>query len=77
MNDVFTYQLRLRGRLTADDLNAMSPLTVAVEKNEAADSLLSVCTDQAGLIGLMRHLHGLGCVFLSVTTAEAKLVPPA
>ena len=77
MNDVFTYQMRLRGRLTADDFNAMSPLTVAVVKHEAADTLLSVCTDQAGLIGLMRHLHGLGCVFLSVTTTETKPAPPA
>ena len=71
MNDLFTYHLRLRGRLTADDLNAMSPLAMTVEESEAATTRLSVCTDQSGLIGLMRHLHGLGCVFLSVT-AEAR-----
>ena len=71
MNDVFTYHLRLRGRLTADDLNAMSPLAVTVEKSEAATTLLSVYTDQSGLIGILRHLHGLGCVFLSVST-EAR-----
>jgi hypothetical protein len=71
MNDLFTYHIRLGGRLTVDDLNAMSPLSVTVERSEAATTLLSVCTDQSGLIGLMRHLHGLGCVFLSVI-AEAR-----
>jgi hypothetical protein len=68
MNDLFTYHVRLSGRLTADDLNAMSPLALTVEESEAATTLLSICTDQSGLIGIMRHLHGLGCVFLSVTT---------
>ena len=33
---------------------------------EAATTRVTVSTDQAGLIGLMRHLHGLGFQFLSV-----------
>jgi hypothetical protein len=49
-----------------DDINAMSPLQMTVEQVNTAATRLSVYTDQSGLIGLMRHLHGLGFVFLSV-----------
>jgi hypothetical protein len=35
-------------------------------RGDQAATLFTVCTDQSGLIGLMRHLHGLGFVFLSV-----------
>jgi hypothetical protein len=31
-----------------------------------SSTLVTVRTDQSGLIGLMRHLHGRGLVFLSV-----------
>ncbi len=66
MHELHTYRIQLGGQVTADDINGMSPLTLTVEKTDRAATWLSVHTDQSGLIGLMRHLHGLGCVFLSV-----------
>jgi hypothetical protein len=39
---------------------------VTVEMTELDSTRISVCTDQSGLIGLMRHLHGIGLVVLSV-----------
>ena len=66
MADQATYHLRLTGLLAMDDLNAMSPLALNVEQTDGATTLLSVCTDQSGLVGLLRHLHGLGCVFISM-----------
>jgi hypothetical protein len=36
-----------------------------LERAEVAGTLFSVTTDQSGLIGLLRHLHGLGLLFLS------------
>jgi hypothetical protein len=29
-------------------------------------TVLTICTDQAGLIGMMRHLHSRGIVFLAM-----------
>ncbi len=66
MNDICTYTIELSGQVDALDINAMSPLEVTVEKAELESTRISVCSDQAGLIGLMRHLHGIGLVVLWV-----------
>lgn len=66
MNNIDTYHIRVRGQVDEVEINAMSPLQMTVEQVETAVTLLTVCTDQSGLIGLMRHLHGQGFIFLSV-----------
>jgi len=66
MNDIFAYLIQLRGQVDENEINAMSPLQMTVKDMAADSTLLTVNTDQSGLIGLMRHLHGLGFVFLSV-----------
>jgi hypothetical protein len=66
MNAIGIYHIQLRGRVDEDEINAMSPLQMTVIRADAAATLLTVNTDQSGLIGLMRHLHGLSFVFLSV-----------
>ena len=60
------YQIEVRGQVSDSELNAMSPLQTRVMPKDTATTLLTVHTDQAGLIGLLRHLHGRGFVFLSV-----------
>ncbi len=70
MNDLSDYQIQIDGRLDENELNALSPLRIQVEKAEADSTWLSVHTDQSGLIGLMRHLHGLGFVLLCVDREE-------
>ena len=79
MNDRCTYHIRLRGQVDEGEINAKSPLEMTVERVEAdkdhpadkehphAATLLTVCTDQSGIVGLLRHLHGLGFVFLSAS----------
>jgi hypothetical protein len=67
MNGLFTYRIEIQGRAEADDLNASSPLQMTVTPVGADSTLLTVRTDQSGLIGLLRHLHARGLVFLSVT----------
>ncbi len=67
MNDTFIYRLGLCGEADEEEINAISPFEVTIEPTGPGASLLTVCTDQSGLIGLMRHLHGLGFVFLSMT----------
>ncbi len=67
MNDASIYFIRIHGQVDEDEINAMSPLQMAVEQVDARTTQLTVCTDQSGLVGLMRHLHGLGYTLISVT----------
>ena len=60
MPDQHTYLIQLRGAVDVDELNARAPLRMTTTQ-------VAACTDQAGLIGLLRHLHGLGFQFLSIT----------
>lgn len=66
MNDLCTYTIELSGQVDEQDINGMSPLEITVVQAEPDSTSLTVCTDQSGLIGLMRHLHGMGLVVLSV-----------
>ena len=43
---------------------------MTVEQVDPAATHLFVQTDQSGFIGLMRHLHALGFVFLSMSCKE-------
>jgi hypothetical protein len=70
MNDIFTYSLWVRGQISEAEINALSPLRMSVTRLSPAATQLSFCTDQSGLVGLLRHLHGLGIVFLSVSRIE-------
>jgi len=67
MNEVVTYIIQIGGRVEEAEVNATSPLTVAVVEVGITRTLLSVCTDQSGFIGLLRHLHGLGYMILSAS----------
>lgn len=63
MDAICTYQIELRGQVNENDLNAISPLQMAVVRADTASTLFTICTDQSGLL---RHLHGRGFVLLSV-----------
>jgi hypothetical protein len=66
MEDVNAYHIRVRGPVDQDDLNAGSPLHMIVAESGPDAALLTVSADQAGMVGLIRHLHGLGYVLLAV-----------
>ena len=66
MNDICTYLIQLCDQVNESDLNAMSPIQMTVVRADTASTLFTICTDQSGLIGLLRHLHGRGFVLLSV-----------
>ena len=66
MNDICTYLIQLHGQVNESDLNAMSPIQMTVVWADTASTLFTICADQSGLIGLIRHLHGRGFVLLSV-----------
>ena len=60
------YHIQLRGQVEEHEVNEMSPLLLVREGGESAVTQFSVNTDQSGLVGLMRHLHGLGYVIQAV-----------
>jgi hypothetical protein len=64
--DNCVYHIQLRGQIDEQELNEMSPLLLVRQEGDTAVTQFSVATDQSGLIGLMRHLHSLGFIFLSV-----------
>ncbi|MCP4539374.1 MAG: hypothetical protein GY832_19735 [Chloroflexi bacterium] len=66
MNDICTYQIEVRGQVDENELNATSPTQMAVVQVDMASTSFTIRTDQSGLIGLIRHLHGRGVGLLSV-----------
>ncbi len=68
MENLSTYFIRVRGQVEEEDLNAASPLRLTVKQVEDAIALITIQTDQSGMVGLIRHLHGLGLLILSVNT---------
>jgi hypothetical protein len=66
MDQVHTYRIEVEGRVEERELNAAAPLRVRVEDDGEARTRLTVYTDQSGLVGLVRHLHGRGFVLLAV-----------
>ena len=67
MYDVCTYRIEVQGQVDENAFNATSPLRIKVLRADASVTLFTTRTDQSGLIGLIRHLHQRGFVFLSVT----------
>ncbi len=67
-----TYLIRLRGQVDADDINALSPVAVRAQTEEQRDTVLAACCDQSALIGLLRHLHGLGLELLSIQLSAGR-----
>jgi hypothetical protein len=67
MHDICTYHVEVCGQVDENVFNATSPLQMTVVRVDTAATLFTIRTDQSGLVGLIRHLHGQGFVLLSVT----------
>ncbi len=84
MNDVCTYLIQLKGQVDEGEISATSPIQLTVKKGNVlkadpeqsecegpfAQTLITICTDQSGLIGLLRHLHGRGFILLSMCRVD-------
>ncbi|NDJ53813.1 MAG: hypothetical protein GYB68_12130 [Chloroflexi bacterium] len=66
MTDVTSYRIEIKGPFDEADLNAMSPLRMTVMRSALESTLVTACTDQAGVLGLLRYLNGRGITFFSV-----------
>jgi hypothetical protein len=68
MDDRRVYRIEIAGQITESDILAFSPPGAKIEPAGETCSVLTVLTDQSGLVGLIRHLHGLGLVLLAFTS---------
>jgi len=65
------YQIRLKGRLSAQRSNMFEGLMITLAEN--GDTLLTgPVVDQAALFGLLRKVRDLGMPLLSVVSIEAE-----
>lgn len=67
-----SYLIQLRGQVDVNDLNPLSPHQMTVIRLEPAATWVRICTDQSGMIGILRHLHNLGLTLRSVLQEEEK-----
>jgi len=56
--------------LDDDFLSSYCPEGTTLTTANGMAVLDHIRTDQSGIIGLIRHLHNLGCVILEITTAK-------
>ncbi len=71
---MITYQITVRGLVDVDELNLASPHHMTLVQAQPGVTQFSICTDQSGLIGLLRHLHNLGFDFQSITCAMETIL---
>jgi hypothetical protein len=64
--DACTYTIEITGRLTQADIEMICPSGLTVHKKVGLSLAFEVITDQSGLIGLLRHLHSRGVVFVAI-----------
>lgn len=66
------YQIKVPGAIEKDWLDWNGGLTIIVENDHTGTpiSTLVICTDQAGLHGLLRHIYSLGLPLISVNWVE-------
>jgi hypothetical protein len=60
-----TYHIQLQDQIPIDELNAMSPVQMIPVEITPKCTAFTICTDQSGMLGLLRHLHNLGLVIVS------------
>lgn len=67
------YCITLRGQVDVSEVNASSPHQMTPIALEAGSTSITICTDQSGLIGLIRHLHNLGFEIVSIVCKRNDL----
>lgn len=73
IDDVRTYNVQIYGWVEETDINPTSPLWLTVAQKEETSTWVTLQTDQSGLVGLIRHLHGLGLVLISMSRGMEDL----
>jgi hypothetical protein len=74
LNSENRYEITVKGEIEASWVTGFGAVDVQTERSAGGgppSTLVKLATDQAGLVGLIRRLHGLGVVLVSVRQASA------
>ena len=74
IHNVRNYKIQIHGQVKEEDINRTSPLQFKIEQMVDDNTFIAVRTDQSGLVGLIRHLHGLGLVLVSMSSTVEHLL---
>ncbi|MFQ3684672.1 hypothetical protein [Roseiflexus sp.] len=66
VSDTHVYTLHFFGTLRDDFVTDYCPAGTALTMNERTFTLINLRTDQAGMLGILRHLHNSGCLLLAL-----------
>ena len=64
--DQRVYRITLRGQIDAEFMEAYCPPETVLAGEGGAAILSNIHADQAGIVGLVRHLHNLGYTILAL-----------
>ena len=67
-SDTHCYTLTVTGMPDADFLSSYCPAGATLTVQGEVAILANLHTDQAGLMGLLRSLHNLGCTLLTLSS---------
>jgi hypothetical protein len=73
LNAVRTYKIQIYGQVKEEDIHPTSPLQFMIDRVEETNTIIKLQTDQSGIIGLIRHLHALGLVLVSMSCSLENL----
>jgi hypothetical protein len=66
MEETNKYRIKIHGKLDVQPINESSPIAIIDSIIEKNSTLLTIQSDQSGLIGLLRYLHARGVIFESI-----------
>ncbi len=68
------YSIRVQGRVDIDLAAWFGPAARVREESDGGTTtvLSGIVADQSGIVGFIRHLHGLGVLLLSVRRIESE-----
>lgn len=75
MNELWRYSIRIKEQIDRDDINRISPVKVNQARIENSHTMCELTTDQAGLIGVLRHLHQRGFTIIGVHRLVTEGMP--
>ena len=73
INDVHTYEIQIQGQVEDEDIYLTSPVRFTIEPVGGTNTFIKLRTDQSGMVGFIRHLHGLGLVLISMSCSMENL----
>lgn len=73
-SDAHLYTLLFSDKPEDDFLASYCPAGTTLTVGENTFTLSHMCADQAGVLGIIRHLHNLGCVLQKLEIEEEEAV---